>query len=158
MAVVLCDKFNDGGNKLYDLWLEHKLPRELWTIIEGRADMGWQQKGSGRKRNIQSGHAFVIAGQTRGMIAKSFCSKGCAFCKSWRTRHNVDVDPSEHDCFQNYEGPSGSMEPKAVLDMYACLYSQHVVVGRFIADDDSSIKAKLKWSNADYMVNNTTTD
>lgn len=33
-----------------------------------------------------------------------------------------------------------------------------VIVARFIADDDSSIKAKLKWNNANHMTNNDTTD
>lgn len=50
------------------------------------------------------------------------------------------------------------MEPFAVLQMYKWLYGQQVIVGRFVADDDSSVKDKLKWSNADHMANNNTTD
>ena len=60
---------------------------------------------------------------------------------TWHYSHTADEEVPEHEFFKNYEGMSGSMEPKAVLDMYTWLFNQHVIVGRFIADDDSSIKA-----------------
>ena len=41
--------------------------------------------------------------------------------------------------------------------MYKELYKKRVIVKRFVADDDSSIKAKLKWSNTDYKLNTGTT-
>jgi len=42
--------------------------------------------------------------------------------------------------------------------MYIWLYNQQVTLDWMVCDDDSSIKAKLKWSNEDYMTNNNTTD
>lgn len=51
------------------------------------------------------------------------------------------------------------MEPIAVLEMYKWLYQEHhVIVERFVCDDDSSIKAKLKWNNEDHMANTNTTE
>ena len=38
------------------------------------------------------------------------------------------------------------------------MYTHHVVLDWMVCDDDSSIKAKLKWSNEDYMKNNNTTE
>jgi hypothetical protein len=35
--------------------------------------------------------------------------------------------------------------------------TNHVLVGTVIANDDSSMRAQLKWSNADWMINNGTT-
>ena len=159
VALIFGDAMDeDNNNKLYDLWLEKKLPEHLWPRLDGCADMGWQQKGSGRRRNSKSGHAFVVGMLTRKIIAKSLCSKSCGFCKSWHTRHPADEEePPQHECFINHDGSSGSMEPKAVLDMYKWLYEQHVIIKRFVADDDSSIKAKMKWSNADHMLNHNTT-
>lgn len=93
------------------------------------------------------------ASQERFM-AKSLCSKGCGFCKSWRTSHTVDVDPPEHQCFINHEGSS---KPLAVLEMCMWLHNHQVTLGCIVADDDSLIQAKLKWSNEDHMLNHNVT-
>ena len=63
----------------------------------------------------------------------------------------MDEAIPEHECFVNFEGSSGSMEPKATLDMCMWLFEQQVIVGRLVVDDDSSIKAKLRWSNEDHL-------
>ena len=152
------DRVDESTNEpLYDLWLARKLPERLWPRIKAGTDMGWQQKGSGRRYNSQSGHCFFIAERTRMVIAKALCSKACSQCKSWYTCHPVTEEPPPHDCTINHEGSSGSMEPIAVLQLYEQLYAQHVIVDVIVCDDDSSIKAKLKWSNADHMTNNNTT-
>ena len=152
------DSVDDNNNKLCDLWLKKELPKEQWPKVDGCADMGWQQKGSGRRRNSKSGHAFVIGMRTRLVIGKEVCSKGCGYCKHWYTRNAIDVEPPEHQCFVNHVGSSGSMEPVAVLNMHKRLCDEHqVIVHRFVCDDDSSIKAKLKWSNADHVTNANTT-
>ena len=156
VSMVFGDKVDNEGNKLYDLWLENKLERDQWPVIDGTADMGWQQKGSGRRRNSASGHAFVMGGFSRKIIAKAICSKACGFCKGWNRRHTADVPPPDHDCFKNHEGSSGSMEPIAVLEMFVSLYNERVILGTIVADDDSSIRAKLKWNNEDHMFNNNT--
>ena len=160
VKAVLGDQVDAENNnkKLYDLWLTRELPRQYWPMVDGCADMGWNQKGSGRKRNSKSGHAFIIGMRTRRIIAKALCSKGCGFCKSWHCRHSADEAPPEHECFINHDGSSGSMEPKAILEMYEWLYCQQVIVGCFVVDDDSSIKARLKWSNTDHMWNHNTTE
>jgi len=72
--------------------------------------------------------------------------------------HPTTERPPEHDCFINHKGKSGAMEPIAVLDMYKWLYNQRVILEWMVCDDDSSIKAKLKWSNEDYMTNNNATE
>jgi len=111
------DKTDNNNNKLYDLWLDKKLPQELWARIGGSTDMGWQQKGSGRLRNSKSGHALVIGPLTRKVIAKALYSKACGKCKRWYMAHPTTDKPPEHDCFINHTGKSGAMEPIAVLEM-----------------------------------------
>lgn len=49
------------------------------------------------------------------------------------------------------------MEPDAVLQMHVWLCKHQVIVDKFIADDDSSIKAKLKWNNENHVLNSDTT-
>lgn len=68
-------------------------------------------------------------------------------------------EPPDHGCVKNHEGSSGGMEPIAVLEMHRKLYTDnHTIIDVLITDDDSSIKAKLKWSNEDHMANNNTTE
>ena len=157
VALLFGDNCDMNGTRLYEQWFEKKLTEELWPRVGGCADMGWQQKGSGRKRNSKSGHALVVGMGTRKAIAMATCSKGCGYCKSWLTTHTVDEPPPEHKCYINHHGSSGSMEPLAVLQMYKDLYNKQVIVDRFVVDDDSSLKAKLKWSNEDHMINTNTT-
>ena len=149
---------DDNNNKLYDLWIENKLPPEQWPRIGGSTDMGWQQKGSGRLRNSKSGHALFIGPMTRKVVAKAMCSKACAQCKKWCVSHPATEKPPPHKCFINHTGTSGAMEPIAVLHMCKWLHEQHVMLDWMVCDDDSSIKAKLKWSNQDHMKNNNTTE
>ena len=159
VALVFGDEVDNEGNKLYDLWLEKKLPRQQWPVICCGGDMGWSQKGSGRTFNSNSGHAMFIANLTRKPIAKYICCKSCKKCKTWYRHHAADEDVPEHECVSNFDGTSGSMEPEAMLQMYKALYDQYqTIVGTIVTDDDSSIKAKMKWSNADHMKNNNTTD
>jgi len=51
------------------------------------------------------------------------------------------------------------MEPEAMLEMCKTLCDKHqTIFGTIVTDDDSSVKAKLKWSNQDHMKNNNTTE
>ena len=93
------------------------------------------------------------------MIIKS---KRCNYCVLWKRRNKDIADDDEllvpvHTCTNNHNGSSSSMEPKACLDMVITLYDNfHCIVSRICADDDSSTRAMLKWTNADYMKNNNT--
>ena len=83
VKLYYADQTDMLGNLLYDLWLRHDdaLTKDLWPQLLGCTDMGWQQKGSGCKRNSQSGHTFIIAMKTRKVIAKALCRKDCGYCK-----------------------------------------------------------------------------
>jgi len=70
--------------------------------------------------------------------------------------HPTTENPPNHKCFINHAGKHGAMGPIAVLDMYKWVHKQHVVLNWIVCNDDSSIKAKLKWSNGDHMENNLT--
>ena len=159
VSLVFGNDINSDGDKLYDLWLEKKLPSEQWPIISCGGDMGWSQKGSGRTFNSNSGHALLIANLTRKPVAKHVCCKACKKCKTWYRHHEADEAVPEHECVSNFDGTSGSMEPEAMLEMYKNLYEKHqTIVGAIVTDDDSSIKAKLKWSNEDHKKNNNVTE
>ena len=124
-------------------------PADYPALKSASTDMGWQGRGS----QSLSGHAFFVGHYTRKPIAWKLYSKRCTVCQR-ATTGVIRV----HDCSKNYDGSSKAMEANAVLEMYVHLYQQqHVRTELIIADDDSSIKAKLKWSNQDHMTNNNTT-
>jgi hypothetical protein len=51
------------------------------------------------------------------------------------------------------------MESAALVQVaHGLLDESHVLFGTIVADDDSSMRAQMKWSNADWMVNNSTVD
>jgi hypothetical protein len=54
----------------------------------------------------------------------------------------------DHDCLTNFEGSSGSMESAAlVLIAHSLLDEEHVLLGTIVADDDSSMRAHMKYYN-----------
>ena len=154
-------RHDTGGQLLYDLWREEIkdnnnqqiLPPDLYPRLVASADMAWQKRSSGRMYDSNSGWACLVEGKTRRPIAYAVRSKICAICKAHKDP-TVAVRP--HECMINHVGSSGSMEPLAILDMVVDLYDnamRRVVITQLVTDDDSSIKAKLKWSNADHMLN-----
>jgi hypothetical protein len=126
-------------------------------------DMGWQQRSSGVRYNSPSGHAFFVGGLCRKPIAVRVKSRICNYCLAWKKKN----PPSEefpdglpvavHDCTLNHIGSAASMEPRAALDIIIDMFHRrHVTVDRICIDDDASTPALLKWSNADYCINNNT--
>jgi len=154
------NKRNDEGVLLFDLWLRKELPSPAdWPKLPMSTDMAWQKRSSGKRYDSLSGHALLCTTTFRKPAMQETLAKSCCICKLWHLKHLADEPAPEHICTINHTGSSGSMEPIAVLNMAMRLYRVHnVVASPIITDDDSSIKAKLKWSNADHMTNaNTTT-
>ena len=147
------------GHSLFALWErqvknpeEVILRPELYPKLMASTDMAWQKRSSGNRYDSNSGDAFLVDSETRLPITWIIKSKICSICQ----RHDHDAAPvRDHKCMINHDGSAGSMEPLAVLDMVVEAHTKFfVVIERLITDDDSSMKAKLKWSNADHMLNN----
>ena len=133
---------------------ESILPREHYPQLMASTDMAWQKRSSGNRYDSNSGDALLVESLTRLPITWIIKSKICSVCQ----RHSDDDVPvKDHKCMINHDGSAGSMEPLAVLEMVIeAMDKFFVVIERLITDDDSSMKAKLKWSNADHMLNNNT--
>ena len=158
-------RLGDNGPLLFDLWKEqiqpdnlHKeiLPAALYPQLTCSSDMAWQKRSSGNSYDSNSGDAFLVESLTRKPVGWIVKSKICNICKA----HKDDAAPVRpHTCTINHVGSSGSMEALAIKDMVVELYdTKRVITKDLITDDDSSIKAKVKWSNEDYMLNNNTND
>lgn len=135
------------------------LPKDKYPKINVSFDMGWQQRSSGNRYASPSGHAILAGGSSRKPVAMCVKSKLCNCCSSWNKKPNIEGLPCPiHTCLRNHDGSSSSMEPAACLDMTIDLYrNKNCIVKLMCADDDASTRALLRWSNADYMKNNNTT-
>jgi hypothetical protein len=115
-------------------------------------DMGWQKRSSGHRYDSHSGHAIPIGVLTNKPVGLAILNKHCKVCRK-------SPEPGEHDCLANFEGASGAMEASALLKIaHELLDEEQVLFGTIVADDDSSIRAQMKWSNADWMLNNSSTE
>jgi hypothetical protein len=135
------------------------IPKEKYPRISVSFDMAWQQRSSGNRYNSPSGHSLLVGGKTKKPIAFVLKSKYCNICKTWDRNHADEGLPVPlHDCTSNHDGSSAAMEPLSCLEMVTELYEKRrVVVAIICIDDDASTRSMLKWSNADYMKNNNTT-
>jgi hypothetical protein len=122
-------------------------------------DMGWQQRSSGVRYNLPSGHSFFVGGLSRKPISLQVKSRIC-----WKKRNPPSEEFPEglpvrvhSGTINQHEGSASSMEPKAALDMMINLFHRrHITIDRICIDDDASTPSLLKWSNADYCINNNT--
>jgi len=152
--------YEDDGEseRLFGLWKQaiqdpeaDILPRQHYPKLNMSADMGWQRRSNGNSYNSNSGHAVLVEQTTRHPVIRSIKSKLCATCQGQKRSGKM----KEHTCFINHDGAASAMEPQAVLEMVVRLFDKFKVeTAHVIADDDSSMKAKLKYSNDDYMAMN----
>ena len=151
------DKKDGDGNLYSDLWEQGNLPannHEMWPQLIGSRDMAWQGRASGNQHNSLTGDGLVFGALTRKAIACAVISKGCSSCNGWGKSSKRGLPIPDHGCRKNWDGSSDAMEPYAMLKMYKTLYTKTKVLLRWIVTDvDSSIKSKMKWSNADHVIN-----
>jgi len=150
VSIYYGNAMDEHGNLLFELWRDNPhFPVAQWPKLEVATDMGWQKQSSGRNCSSLSGHALLVALLTRKPICLETKHKVCRHCKMWHVQHTIAEPVPEHKCVVNHVGSSGSMEALAVLAMHIRMYERHVIIETFVTDDDSSIKAKLKWSMLD---------
>jgi hypothetical protein len=159
----LAANINDSDFELWKSALtnpEVQLDRSKYPLIDVSFDMGWQQRSSGRKYNSPSGHALFVGHKSQKAVAMVLKSKLCAVCIAWpKNAKNTGKPIPWHICRKNHTGTSSAMEPIACLDMVVMLFDKRrCIVSKICIDDDASTRSLLRWSNADYMVNNNTTE
>lgn len=146
----------------FDEWnaktLEEKKADPLKLTVG--VDMGWNQRSSGRQYNSPSGHGYLVGQLSQKPIDGIILSKKCSVCEEYERKKNKrkrdsteedehDDSPKEHDCVRNFspDDSSGSMEVLAARLLVEGLHSNRgIAVGAIVADEDSALRAKLKWS------------
>ncbi|XP_061187273.1 uncharacterized protein LOC133195447 [Saccostrea echinata] len=106
-------------------------------------DAGWQKRGSGHSFDSFSGHCSMIGEHTGKVIGYEVRSKMCRICESAKRNGK---EAKEHDCRQNWQGSSKSMEPSMVISMVEKKQDKGIKVSTVIADDDTTTISRLKQS------------
>ena len=128
--------------KPYDL---AKYP-ELSVTMDG----AWNQRSSGKQYASKSGFAILVGTSTWMPIAFSQRSTFCRICSRHKSLYEDDEVPP-HKCEINHEGSAGAMESAALLSMYHYLFDKYKIqLKHVVTDDDSTMRAKCRWANADY--------
>ena len=99
--------------------------------------MGWQNILSGRRYESSSGHAFIIGGRSKGIIVMVLYSKAC---RNFDAAEKRGKEAEEHECPNNFEGSSNSMDSSAILKMVEdAFYNQFFIIDVIVSNDDSTM-------------------
>lgn len=153
-SIESSSELNENDFLLWKMSLTNKtihIPDEKKPKLMVSSDMGWQQTGF----NSPSGHSMYVGAQQRKALIMEIKSKLCGVCDHFHRNGTMQGPVRDHDCFKNWFGSSKAMEARSCLDMLVRLYRDcNVILDVIVADDDSSTRSMLSWSNADYMRNN----
>jgi hypothetical protein len=100
-------------------------------------DAGWNNRGSGRAYNSNSGHHLTIGNRTGKVVALHYMSKRCVKCELEK-KHNKSKQHDEGVCSRNYHGSSKGMESHGALKSIVQLHQKNNCVMEYIVMDNDS--------------------
>ena len=104
--------------------------------------MGWQKRLSWRRYDYSRGHAFISGAGRKVIIGMVLYSKACRKCNAAENRRK---EAEEHECPNNFEVSSKSMEASAILKMVEdALYNCFFIIDFIVSDYDNTMRAGLK--------------
>ncbi len=123
------------------------------ALIAVIADGGWGKRTYGKGFNSLSGCAVIIGLRTRKVIWFGVRNKYCHICKIAQKKTTPVRD---HNCNQNYSGPSSGMESDIILEGFKKSEEEGARFYKFIADGDSSTYKAIRdmriYQNPDLFV------
>jgi hypothetical protein len=116
-------------------------------------DAGWNNRGSGKAYNSNSGHHITVGNRTGLVVALHHMSKRCIKCEIGEKQGRENVQ-DRNVCSPNYHGSSKGMEAHGALQSCLHLHTHHEVVYEIIVmDNDSSTENILKWNFVEVLAN-----
>ena len=113
-------------------------------------DGSWCKKGSGHKYDSLGGTYTLYDAETNKVVFFITYCKSCLACISHRRKNNLPADAivpddvrKQHDCRQNHNGTSKSMEPQGAVDAANSLAAKGLRMECLVGDDDSSTRNKV---------------
>ena len=130
------------GEEMYKQWKEKNDPKRVPLTVS--YDMGWNKRSSGHMYDSVSGHGFILGGLTQKVLHHQCMSKQCTKCFAAK---EIKETPIPHECPQNHEGSSKSMEVEGIFRIIQeSFYDHRYQLAVIVSDDDSTMKSNLKHS------------
>jgi hypothetical protein len=109
-------------------------------------DAGWNNQGSDRAYNSNSGHHITVGKRSGLVVALHYMSKCCSKCGIATKTGKPHLDDADV-CARNYTGSSKGMEAHGALHGCLNLHRNHNIIYEIIImDDDSCTKSILSWN------------
>lgn len=130
-------------------------PVGLCAKVRCSDDMGWNKRSSGKQRNSRSGHCLALGCESGNPLALASMVNWCRYCDQpkYKGPEGSKIRPPPHTCYKNYKSndSSGGMESAGLLQMMHHVWDNYFLYFfEIVTDDDSTMKARCRWSNDDY--------
>lgn len=79
------------------------------TVI---VDAGWGKRSHKHSYNAKSGVGIIVGMETKKLLYVGVRNKCCSTCARAETEGR---EPSDHECYKNWDGASSSMEPDIIV-------------------------------------------
>lgn len=111
------------------------------ALIAVEFDGSWGKRSYRNNFSSLSGCAAILGLRTKKILYSGVKNKYCHICKIAQSKN---IQPREHVCKRNYEGPSSGMEVQIIIDGFKFCAAKGARFHRFISDGDSSIYKALR--------------
>lgn len=106
-----------------------------------KVDGGWSKRSYGHSFNANCGVGVVIGVRSGKVLFQEVRLRDCLICDK---ATDEGVDPKDHECHKNWEGPSTGMESDTLQSIFRKSREYGLVLGTFVGDGDSNVYKKLK--------------
>ena len=121
--------------------IEHGSFHEGVPAISVIVDGGWSKRTHKHSYNAKSGAAVIIGVETGKLLHVGVRNKYCSVCAQ---AIKSNTEPLKHDCYQNWDGPSSSMETDILVQGFREAETKYGLrYLTFTGDGDSSVHANL---------------
>lgn len=111
------------------------------ALIVVEFDGSWGKRSYRNNFSSLSGCAAIIGLRTKKILYSGVKNKYCHICKIAQSK---DIQPREHECNRNYEGPSSGMETQIIIDGFNFCAKKGARFHIYVGDGDSSIDKALR--------------
>lgn len=135
----------DAAEEEKDLAIAEGRTKNDLPVIDVYVDASWCASSYGSNYKATSGTAANIGRRTGKIIYLAVKNKYCLVCAR---AENKNVAPTEHKCFENFDGSSCSMEGEIITEGFKQSISMYgIIYKRMITDGDASTYVKVLKAN-----------
>lgn len=111
-------------------------------MIPVSGDACWSKRSYGTNYNASSGAGAIVGLHSKKVLYYGVKNKVCHICLRAKTKGTI---PTNHVCFQNFNGPSTAMEAAIITEGFQkSIDDRGLIYNQYVADGDSSTYASIR--------------